>query len=103
MIRFGSTDMATCDSLFAMSKSFHAWDTDRIWLLPLSVPDLVPYGRMAHLARETVWDVLDLASIMECCEEDRGYLPYPSGRDGGAAPLRLQPGDLLLVADREGV
>lgn len=59
-----------------MAKKFRAWDVDQVLLLPPSIQDLVPQGHMAHFVRDTVRDSLDLSSIVNEYEEERGYPPY---------------------------
>src|SRR3981189_1991328 len=62
-----------------MSKTFRPWDVDQVWLLPPSIQDLVPSGPMAHFVRDTVRTGLDLSSIMDSYDEERGYPPYHPG------------------------
>src|SRR3979411_2780967 len=62
-----------------MSKTFRPWDVDQVWLLPLSIQDLVPSGHMAHFVRDTVRTGLDLSLIMDVYDEERGFPPYHSG------------------------
>src|SRR3977135_3701828 len=62
-----------------MSKTFRPWDVDQVWLLPPSIPDLVPSGHIAHFARDTVRTGLDLSRIMDVYDEERGFPPYHPG------------------------
>jgi transposase len=59
-----------------MSKTFRPWDVDQGWLLPPSLHEFVPAGHPAHFIRDTVREGLDLAAIMSCYGEERGYPPY---------------------------
>jgi transposase len=59
-----------------MAKTFREWDVDQGWLLPPSVHELVPPGHVAHFVRTTVREDLDLSSILECYQEERGQPPY---------------------------
>lgn len=62
-----------------MSKVFHPWKIDEVWLLPPSVADFVPVGHPAHLVRDLVFEELDLSGIMLCYAEVKGYPPYHPG------------------------
>jgi len=59
-----------------MSKTFREWDVDQCWLLPPSVHELVPANHLSHFVRDTVRSDLDLGSILETYQEERGYPPY---------------------------
>jgi hypothetical protein len=58
-----------------MSKTFRAWDVEQRWLLPPSVHELVPAGHVAHFARDTVREKLDLSAIFAAYDEERSYPP----------------------------
>lgn len=75
-MRLCSTMRHESDSLCFMSKTFRPWDIEQGWLLPPSVHELVPAGHVAHFVRETVREELDLAAILSCYREERGYPPY---------------------------
>ena len=62
-----------------MSKTFRSWDVDQAWLLPPSVHEFVPEGRLAHFVRDTVREGLDLSAILGVYGEERGYPPYHPG------------------------
>jgi transposase len=62
-----------------MSKSFRAWDVDQEWLLPLSVREFVPAGHLAHFARDTVREGLDLSAIVGVYKGEQGQPPYHPG------------------------
>ena len=76
-----------------MSKVFHPWRIDEVWLLPPSVADFVPSGHPAHLVRDLVCEELDLSAIMAAYTEVRGYPPYHPGMMVA----------LLLYAYRSGI
>ena len=59
-----------------MAKTFRDWDVDQGWLLPPSVHELVPPGHVAHFVRNAVREDLDLRSILDTYQEERGYPPY---------------------------
>lgn len=59
-----------------MAKTFREWDVDQGWLLPPSVHDLVPPNHLSHFVRNTVRSDLDLSSILDRYQEERGYPPY---------------------------
>src|SRR3978361_1588148 len=59
-----------------MSKVFHPWKTDEVWLLAPSVAAFVPAGHPAHLVRDLVSEELDLSAIMGAYTEVKGYPPY---------------------------
>src|SRR5258708_16368020 len=86
-----------------MSKVFRPWDVDEVWLFPAWVQDFVPPGHIAHLIRETVREGLDLRAILSQYDEERGYPPYHPGMTTALYALCLQPGDLLVAADRSGL
>ena len=62
-----------------MSKTFRPWDVDLVWLLPPSIQDLVPSGHVAHFVRDTVRTGLDISTIMDSYDEERGFPPYHPG------------------------
>lgn len=76
-----------------MSKTYRAWDVDQGWLLPPSVRELVPANHLSHFVRETVRNDLDLRSILDTYQEERGYPPYH--------PVMMTA--LLLYAYTQGV
>jgi hypothetical protein len=59
-----------------MSKSFRSWDVDQSWLLPPSVDQFVPPGHLAHFARDTVREMLDLSAIVGVYKSAQGQPPY---------------------------
>jgi hypothetical protein len=59
-----------------MRKSFREWNVEQIWLSSASVMDLAPPDHMAHFARDTVRERLDLREIVAPYEqEERGFPP----------------------------
>src|SRR5487761_2347592 len=62
-----------------MSKTFRSWDVDQGWLLPPPVHEFVPAGHLAHFARDTVREGLDLSAILGAYDVDRGQPPYHPG------------------------
>lgn len=60
----------------SMAKTFREWNVAQQMLLPPSVLDFVPPGHLAHFVRDTVAEELDLTTIVETYEEERGYPPY---------------------------
>src|SRR3989442_1777514 len=59
-----------------MGKTFRDWDIEQLMMFPPSVDDCVPEGHLAHFVRSTVSKALDLAGIVDCYNEERGYPPY---------------------------
>jgi transposase len=59
-----------------VSKTFRSWDVDQAWLLPPSVHEFVPAGRLAHFVRDAVREGLDLSAILDSYDVDRGQPPY---------------------------
>ena len=62
-----------------MAKVFRAWDIDQGWLRPPSVNKFVQPGHIAHFARDTAREALDLSAILDSDNEERRYPPnHPS-------------------------
>jgi len=59
-------------------------------LLPPSLHEFVSPGHMAHFVRDTVREALDLSATLDVYTKER-LSALPSGDDGGAVAVWLQP------------
>ncbi len=58
-----------------MSKVFRPYDSDQLFLMPVSMREWLPCGHLAYFISDLV-DHIDLSAIMERYEEEKGYPPY---------------------------
>lgn len=58
-----------------MSKVFRPYDPEQIFLMPAALQDWLPKDHLAYFISDVV-DHLDLSTIMDRYEEERGYPPY---------------------------
>ena len=57
-----------------MSKTFRPYDPEQTFLMPASLQDWLPKGHLAYFISDVV-DHLDLSTIMDRYEEEKGYPP----------------------------
>src|ERR1700738_5616180 len=86
-----------------MSKVFRAWEVDEVWLFPASVQDFC--AAWAHCTPDQGDGSRGIGSEGDSLAVRRGagLSALPSGDDDGTFALCLQPGDLLVAADRSGL
>ena len=58
-----------------MNKTFRPYDPDQAFLMPVSMREWLPGDHLAYFVSDVV-DHLDLSSIMDRYEEEKGYPPY---------------------------
>jgi transposase len=58
-----------------MSKTFRPYEPDQLLLMPPSLADWLPEQHLARFVSDLV-DTLDLTTIEDAYEEERGYPPY---------------------------
>ena len=58
-----------------MTKRFRSWDPKQKWLLPPAITEFIPEGHPAHFVRDLVVEQLDLSTILDSYEEERGFPP----------------------------
>jgi len=71
-------------------------------MFPPSVHHLVPEEHVAHFARDTVVEHLNLMAILGACTEERGFPPYPPMMMTALLLYVYCQGGLLLAAYRQG-
>ena len=59
-----------------MTKHFRPWNPKQKWLLPPEITEFIPEGHSAHFVRDLVVEQLDLSTILDSYEEDRGFPPF---------------------------
>ena len=59
-----------------VKKTFRAFASDQMLLLPPSLDEWLPEGHLARFVAELVDEVLDLAPILASYTDKRGYPPY---------------------------
>jgi len=87
---FWRAGAAGCDSLGGVSKTLRAWDVDQAWLLPPSVHEFVPAGRLAYFVRDTVREGLDLSAIRCEYKAEQGQPPHHPGMLEALSALFVQ-------------
>jgi len=58
-----------------VNKTFRPYDPDQAFLMPVSMREWLPGDHLAYFVSDVV-DHLDLSSIMDRYEEEKGYPPY---------------------------
>jgi len=59
-----------------MAKTFREWTPEQSTMFPASVLDYVPPGHVVHFVLNVVREQLDLKTILDKYEEERGYPPF---------------------------
>src|SRR4051812_35544562 len=66
----------TYSGMLRMGKTFRQWSPEQSTLLPASVLDWVNPGHLVHFVLSLVREQLDLRSILDTYDEERGYPPF---------------------------
>ena len=59
-----------------MAKTFQEWNPEQSQMFPATPLDMVGKGHLVHMIRSLVLEQLDLRTIMEQYQEERGSPPY---------------------------